>query len=212
MLIINKGVASAVNIGNARAYSFKYGRLNRLTIDDTEAEHLLSVGAIRREEMPGHPARELLTNYVGMTSGGLLLKPHVSSPATVEKGDLFLLCTNGLTDVLTDDRIAYILSLRASDERLAERLINEARAKGAADNISVVLVRVGGRGNSRRMKKGTLKAIALLVALLLAVFAIVKVVSLIVNKPSSGPSVPNSPEATQTIEPTATPEMILMEE
>ncbi len=212
MLIINKGVATAVNMGSSRAYSFKYGRLTRLSCDDTETERLLSVGAIRREEALGHPTRDLLTNYVGMTSGAPIIKPHISSPATVEKGDMFLLCSNGLTDVLSDDRIAYILSLRASDDRLVERLINEAKAKGASDNITVVLVRVGGRANSSRgVKKGTLKAVGLLLALLLAIIAIVKVVSLMVA-PAPGPDTPATDSPTQTVTPTPTPEMILREE
>lgn len=212
MLIINKGVATAVNVGSSRAYSFKYGRLTRLSCDDTETEHLLSIGAIRREEALGHSSRDLLTNYIGMTSGAPIIKPHISSPQTVEKGDMFLLCSNGLTDVLSDDRIAYILSLRASDDRLVERLINEAKAKGASDNISVVLVRVGGRSNgSRTLKKGTLKAIGLLLALIIVFFAIVKIISLIAAPPAD-PTVPAGETTTQTVAPTPTPEMILREE
>lgn len=201
MLIISQGVATAVNIGNSRIYSFKYGRLNRLSIDDTEAQHLLSVGAIRRDEAKGHPSRSIINKFLGSLPYGTELKPHISSPAPVENGDLFLISSNGLTDYLSDDRISYILSLKMSNERLAQRLISEAVAKGADDNITVMLVRSGrGVKKTRVVNGGLLKAIAVVV---LSAVVLAFLVSLLF-KDTKAPE-PITEEQPETVEETPTP-------
>ena len=169
MLVINHGVGTAINAGNARVYSFKYGRLNRLSVDDTETQRLLNVGAIRREEAMGHPSRKTLTSAIGMLDAAKGNRLHMSSPMPIENGDIFLLCSNGLTDFLSDDRIAYILSLHMSNERLAQRLVSEAVARGADDNLSVVVVRSGKGGKPSLINRGIVKGA--LVVILLAVLA-----------------------------------------
>lgn len=207
MFVFNNGVASAVNIGSSRAYSFKYGRLNRLSCDDTEAERLLSVGAIRREEVQTHPAKDYLTNYVGMSDDISNIKPHISAPSTIEKGDVYLLCSNGLTDTLTDDRIAHILSLHITDDRMVSRLINEAIAKGADDNISVVLIRVGGKNKlSRRAKK---RGFRLVLVLAVIVLLITLAVNLFSSSGGETPQASPTPESSSVVVPTTTPQMIL---
>lgn len=169
MLVINHGVATAINAGSARVYSFKYGRLNRLSVDDTETQHLLNIGAIRREEAMDHPSRRTLTSALGMLNPAQGQRLHMSSPTPVENGDIYLLCSNGLTDYLSDDRISYILSLHMSNERLAQRLVSEAIARGADDNLSVIVVRSGKSGKASPVNKGLVKGVILVI--LLAVLA-----------------------------------------
>ncbi len=171
MLVINHGVATAINTGSARVYSYKCGRLNRLSIDDTEAQRLLNIGAIRQEEAKDHPSRRTLTSALGMlapqTNGNRM---HMSSPMPVENGDIFLLCSNGLTDYISDDRIAYILSLHMSNERLSQRLISEAIARGADDTVSVMVVRSGKNKKPALINKRVVKGgfIVILLAILAA--------------------------------------------
>ena len=165
MLVINHGVATAINAGSARVYSFKYGRLNRLSVDDTETQHLLNIGAIRREEAMEHPSRRNLTSAIGFLDATRGNRLHMSSPTPVENGDIFLLCSNGLTDYISDDRISYILSLHMSNERLAQRLISEAIARGADDNLSVIVVRSGKGNKNASAHKGLLKGTILVVLL-----------------------------------------------
>ncbi len=200
MLVINNGVATAINCGSARVYSFKYGRLNRLSVDDTKAQQLLNIGAIRREEAMDHPSRRTLTSALGnlnAKSGGRL---HMSSPTPVENGDIYLLCSNGLTDYLSDDRIAYILSLRMSNERLTQRLISEAIARGADDNLSVVIVRSGKSGKHSRVNKGLLKGV--IAVILLAVLA-----AYLLSRPLQKKDGGEAPAPTAT--PTPTPQSVL---
>ena len=200
MLIINNGVATAVNTGSARVYSFKYGRLNRLSIDDTKAQQLLNVGAIRREEAMTHPSRRELTGALGKplsVQGGRL---HMSSPTPVENGDIYLICSNGITDYLSDDRISYILSLHMSNERLSQRLVSEAVARGADDNLSVIIVRSGKNRKPGLINKGLVKGAAVVIAL--AILA-----AYLLSRPLRKPA--GSGEVQPTATPSATPHSVL---
>jgi len=196
MLVINHGVATAINTGSARVYSFKYGRLNRLSVDDTEAQHLLNIGAIRREEAKDHPSRRTLTSAIGRLNAAQGNRLHMSSPTPVENGDIFLLCSNGLTDYISDDRISYILSLRMSNERLAQRLISEAVARGADDNLSVIVVRSGKNGKPSKINKGLIKGGVLVI--LLAVLA-----AYLISRPWRRNTEVPTPEETAVPSPTA---------
>ncbi len=196
MLVINHGVATAINAGNARVYSFKYGRLNRLSVDDTETQHLLNIGAIRREEAMEHPSRHTLTSAIGMLNASQGHRLHMSSPTPVENGDIFLLCSNGLTDYLSDDRISYILSLHMSNERLAQRLVSEAIARGADDNLSVIVVRSGKSGKQSHVNKGLIKGVVLVVLLaVLAAFLISRPWKKNGTQPAATPTPSPSPTA-----------------
>ena len=201
LLVINHGVATALNTGSARVYAYKYGRLNRLTVDDTEAQHLLNIGAIRREEAKDHPTRRNLTSAMGKLNIEAGQKMHMSSPMPVEAGDLFLLCSNGLTDYLSDDRIAYILSLRMSNERLAQRLVSEAIARGADDNITVLVVRNGKSGKAPRVPRGVVKA-----GILVILFAVLA--AYLLSRPWASPK-ETPATATPTAEPTPSPVSVL---
>ncbi len=196
MLVINHGVATAINAGSARVYSFKYGRLNRLSVDDTEAQHLLNIGAIRREEAKDHPSRRTLTSAIGRLDAAQGNRLHMSSPTPVENGDIFLLCSNGLTDYISDDRISYILSLHMSNERLAQRLVSEAIARGADDNLSVIVVRSGKSGKPSRVNKGLVKGGILVI--LLAVLA-----AYLISRPWKNNNANAVPDATVSPSPTA---------
>ncbi len=200
MLVLNHGVATAINTGSARVYSFKYGRLNRLSVDDTKAQQLLNIGAIRREEAMDHPSRRTLTSALGALNAAGGGKLHMSSPTPVENGDIYLLCSNGLTDYLSDDRISYILSLRMSNERLAQRLVSEAVARGADDNLSVIIVRSGKSGKPSRINKGLLKGV--IAVILLAVLA-----AYLLTRPLTHKGGEEAPQPTAT--PTPTPQSVL---
>ncbi len=213
MLIINQDVATAVNVGNARVYAYQYGRLNRISEDDTETARLLSVGAIRKEEEMTHESRSLLTKYVGIVPQGGI-KPHYSSPIPINKGDAFLICSNGLTDFLPEERIARIMSLNSPDERLVQRLISEAIVRGADDNVTAMIVRPRKSGFAPNKKsKGILKASLSAVLLAFVIFLLVKLISLIIDIAKPEPAPPTTPPpVTETEEPETEPEMILREQ
>jgi len=208
MLIVNHGVATAVNVGSSRVYSFRCGRLSLMSQDDTEATRLLKIGAIRREEAARHPSRSLLTKYIGSAVCGEALEPHISTPTTVERDDVFLICSNGLTDALSEERMSYILSLKMSDERLVQRLVSEAIARGAEDNITVMIVRRGGKKKMPRALKVFLK-LAVLVSLAAVLTTFVLSIFRGCSNTNISPDTQNVQEAIP--EPTPTPPLIRRE-
>lgn len=129
--------ALILHAGDSRAYIFRDSRLRRLTHDHSIAEAL----RVRdRDELPPM-FRGIITRAVGIDYTVDLEE----TPADVAAGDLFMLCSDGLTGMLSDKALENILRQRATGslEEAAGMLIDEANRAGGADNISVILVRIG---------------------------------------------------------------------
>ncbi len=124
------------HMGDSRAYRLRAGRLRPLTKDHSLVRLLVDSGEITSEEAATHPSRGCLTRSVGMQGEPLpearLLK--------VGPGDLVLLCTDGLTGMLSDPQIQFILNESASMETRCQRLVDAANEAGGRDNITVVLM------------------------------------------------------------------------
>ena len=113
-------------------------RAEELGYESAWVQDQVDRGLIKREEARGHPLSNLITRAIGVDATP---SPNLYS-GTLQDGDVFLLTSDGLTDLIDDQRIAELLS---SDERLeeaAERLITEANEAGGLDNITAVIVRV----------------------------------------------------------------------
>ena len=95
------------NVGDSRLYRFSGGRLYRLTKDHTEGRRLLDLGLLTANEVRNFPRRKAIYKCVGMKSE---LIADVFDIAPCQKGEMLLLCTDGLTDVLEDERIQGVLS------------------------------------------------------------------------------------------------------
>jgi len=124
--------------GDSRAYLLRGGRLERLTSDHTLVQLLVDHGAIKPEDAQAHPRRHVITNVVGGPSAGVHVEIHRRSLAD---GDILLLCTDGLTDELTEGAITDLLSGCPDPEEAANRLIDAALLKGARDNVTLALAR-----------------------------------------------------------------------
>lgn len=130
------------HVGDSRMYRLRGGVLERLTRDHTMLQELLDAGILAPEDVAHSQFRGLLTRGLGV-SPQVLPEPgsHSARP-----GDVFLLCSDGLTDMLDDAAIAAVLqpveSLAARPEDAADRLVALANAQGGRDNISVILVRM----------------------------------------------------------------------
>jgi len=133
-----------INVGDSRAYMLQHGELVQLTEDHSLVEELVRDGKLSPAEAQVHPQRSIITRALGMD-------PHVevdSWPLTPYRGDRFLLCSDGLTNELSDERIASTLRQLADPQEAAHDLVRQARAAGGGDNITVVVVDVvddGGR-------------------------------------------------------------------
>jgi len=122
-----------LHIGDSRCYRWRDNKLEKLSYDHTVMQELLDQGRLTPEEVFDHPQRSLLTQALMGDSG---IDPVLMS-YEVKAGDKFLLCSDGLTNVLSELEISKIIKATDEDKLLAE-LIKETKAKGAPDNITIV--------------------------------------------------------------------------
>jgi PPM family protein phosphatase len=126
------------HVGDSRAYLYRKGSLTRLTQDHSLVEELVKQGKLTEEQAAEHPQRSIITRALGP-------EPEVevdTSTVEVEPDDLLLLCSDGLTTMVPEERVAEILAGDGPVERVAQMLIDEANSAGGRDNITVVLLRL----------------------------------------------------------------------
>ena len=131
------------HVGDSRAYRWRHGELTRITEDHSLVEELRRQGRLTEEEAEEHPQRSIITRALGP-------EPEVDVDTfTVEAadGDLFLLCSDGLTSMVAEPAIAEILERSPDIATAADELIAAALAAGGRDNITVVLFRVESVGS-----------------------------------------------------------------
>lgn len=124
------------HVGDSRIYRLHAGELSQVTRDDSYVEELVEKGEITHEEARNHPRKNMLTRAVGVEKS---LKAE-SSSSEYEAGDIFLLSSDGLTNMVTDDDIKDILSADSTPDEKVDRLIKMALDAGGRDNISVIVV------------------------------------------------------------------------
>ncbi len=129
--------AYVVHVGDSRGYFLRNGRLKQFTRDQTMGDYLVDIGAVTEQ----HAQKAGLYNVLSSAVGGDLV-PTVGL-VDLEDNDAILLCTDGLTKHVADDRIAEILGSMSS-EAAAQALIDEALAGGGTDNVTVVVARSSG--------------------------------------------------------------------
>jgi serine/threonine protein phosphatase PrpC len=126
-----------LHVGDTRCYAFAGGKLNQLSNDHTVMQELIDQGRITPDEAVNHPQRSLLTHALMGDSG---FDPVVQL-YPIKLGDQFLLCSDGLTGVLSDFEITKIIK-KYDGQELVENLVAETRAKGAPDNVTVIWAEV----------------------------------------------------------------------
>jgi protein phosphatase len=136
LLLIVDARAYAGNLGDSRIYRLRGGRLTVLSEDHSVVGELLATGEIGPEEAHSHCARGLLTQHVGMAEEA---RPYVRS-FSLRPNDRFLLCTDGLTDMVDADGITQILIAHEDAQQAAETLVQTANDGGGLDNTTVAVV------------------------------------------------------------------------
>jgi protein phosphatase len=125
------------HVGDSRAYRLRLGELTLMTNDHSWVYEQVTAGFLTEEAARNHPLKNVVTQALGGSS-----EPRVDvSETQLRDGDLYLLCSDGLNSMLTDDEIAGLLEANGSLDESCERLINAANQRGGNDNISVVLLR-----------------------------------------------------------------------
>lgn len=136
--MVDHNTAYIVNIGDSRLYRM-HERLQQITVDHSLVEEMVQSGEIQKEEMRTHPNKNIITRALGTDD---TVRPDCFE-LKVEEGDVLLLCSDGLTNMVEDREIEAILNRHKEDMKLAgENLVRQANEAGGKDNISVILVRL----------------------------------------------------------------------
>jgi protein phosphatase len=135
---LDEDAVALAHVGDSRGYLLRDGELSRLTEDHSLVEELLRDGRLTEEEAFEHPQRSVITRALG-------IDPIVEIDTwtyPLRPGDVVLLCSDGLSDMLTEPQIERVLLDSPDLTTAADRLIHDANAAGGRDNITVVMFRV----------------------------------------------------------------------
>jgi PPM family protein phosphatase len=135
---LTDGNLAIAHVGDSRAYLFRDGELTRLTQDHSLVDELLRQGKLTEEQAAEHPQRSIITRALGP-------EPEVEVDTftyPMQPGDVVLLCSDGLTSMVSERRVAELLVSATTLAEAADQLINEANVAGGRDNITVVLSRL----------------------------------------------------------------------
>jgi serine/threonine protein phosphatase PrpC len=136
--LVNNQHMSIANVGDSSLYLCRSGNLKKLTRDHTLAEQMVSDGIIKQEEKRNSSYNHILTRALGVQQTVQIDNFEIN----LDQGDIILLCSDGLSDMLDEDEILAILQSGSSVQRLARQLLDAALAKGGYDNITIILLRV----------------------------------------------------------------------
>ena len=146
--LVEGQVVTIGHVGDSRAYLVRAGRLEQLTEDHSLVNELLKSGKLSPQEAETHPQRSVITRAVGTD-------PDVDVDAfTVDalEGDVFLLCSDGLTDMVDDEGILDLVERYHDDlDRVAKSLVSAANRGGGEDNITVIAFTMTADGDTQRL-------------------------------------------------------------
>lgn len=135
---VDTGNLVVVHVGDSRLYRLRDGQLTRLTRDHSLVEELVRQGRLTPEQALEHPQRSIITRALGPESEVAV----DSEVLPVDSGDLYLVCSDGLTAMLAEDEIEEILVAPRTLAEQVDMLVDAANAAGGRDNITVLLFRV----------------------------------------------------------------------
>ncbi|MBI2757691.1 MAG: serine/threonine-protein phosphatase [Chloroflexi bacterium] len=152
-------------VGDSRIYLIRDGKIQRLTVDHTWVQEAIEKGIILPEQARDHPNVHVIRRHLGsvelpQVDFRLLLsneddheKALKNQGTTLRAGDILLMCSDGLTDLVWDDEILRVLTTRSGLKSAAEDLVAQANERGGHDNITVILLAVPKEGIAIPQKK-----------------------------------------------------------
>jgi PPM family protein phosphatase len=127
---------SFAHVGDSRAYLIREGKLIRITNDHSWVYEQVQAGMLSEEEAQRHPLRNVITRALG---GAVSVLPDASEIAW-RPGDLYLLCSDGLTGMISEEEILQVVAEYENPEEAVRQLIDLANARGGIDNVTAVLI------------------------------------------------------------------------
>ncbi|MBO6011698.1 MAG: serine/threonine-protein phosphatase, partial [Oscillospiraceae bacterium] len=141
MLVFRQDGVHLFSVGDSPVFRLAGGRLEKLTQDDTFAQLLVKRGELTPAQAARDPRRNSLTQHIGMTDVALRL--HCSCDIPVAAGDRYLLCSDGLTDMVPARAAASLLASAGTAQEAADSLVLAALEAGGRDNVTALTLFVG---------------------------------------------------------------------
>lgn len=139
MAVLREHRVLVAHVGDSRCYRMRGKTLVRLTHDHSLVQQQIDAGLVSADQAAHAPNKNLITRALGVEKD---VEPDINE-YRVDEGDLFMLCSDGLTDMLSDDRIAGLLQGKGSIEEKSCALVSAANRQGGRDNITVALALAG---------------------------------------------------------------------
>ncbi|HVJ86962.1 MAG TPA: protein phosphatase 2C domain-containing protein [Caulifigura sp.] len=139
-VVLSQSTMIVGNVGDSRVYRWRNGTLERITKDHSLTQALVDAGTISPEEALTHRYKNVLYKYLGAKEGSQGTEARSLPP---QKGDRFLICSDGVTDGLKDESIRVLLGADGTPQQAAEKIVEAALGGGSRDNITCVVVHVG---------------------------------------------------------------------
>ena len=136
LLLIREHQFWYAHLGDSRLYLRRDDSLTRLTRDHSEVQNLVDLGIIKPEDAAHHPRRNIVSKALGHDIGD----PEISGPHRLYQDDIFMLCSDGVSDYIADDEILDYLT--ESPQVAAHNLVDEAKLRGGMDNLTIQIVHV----------------------------------------------------------------------
>ncbi len=138
-LVLSDDKAHICHVGDSRLYRIRKAGVEQLTTDHSQVAEMQRQGIITKEEARNHPYRSVITRALGAAE---TLEVDMLPAITIADGDFFLLCTDGLNEVTSEEMFTIVHS--SSLNTVCPKLINLANQRGGLDNVSVIVVQIGG--------------------------------------------------------------------
>src|SRR6202022_2188992 len=136
--LADEDTMSVAHVGDSRAYLIRNGELSRLTNDHSWVFEQVQAGMLTEAEAEKHPLRNVITRALG---GALSVNPDATE-VEVKPGDVYLLCSDGLTGMVPEDEILRVVTENDNDlEKACKTLIDTANERGGLDNVTAILVK-----------------------------------------------------------------------
>jgi len=155
MVVIQHDTLKTVHVGDSRVYCMEGGKLTRMTVDHSEVQRMYAMGLITAEEMDTHPKRHVISQFLGMPRDDAMVAPGISQGEPLKAGKRYLICSDGLTDMVKDPEIAQILGQAKTPEEAVQQLTAAALHHGGKDNVTTICLFVSAEKNKDNLLKKT---------------------------------------------------------
>ncbi len=134
--------AIAANIGDSKVFLLRNGEMHKLSLDHNQAQSLVNMGIISDEEAKTHKDKSKLTQHLGLPTDEFIIEPYISDTVILQKKDVFLICSDGLTDMVSDKEIINAFMTKKSLKKTVKNLVEQANQRGGKDNLTVIAAKV----------------------------------------------------------------------